>query len=132
MGVPGIPAASKDLSERGQKNNTRSPGKKGRKKAESLLPRVPHVPSMIEHDFVPSVTNICIQFIRHVCSCWTPEHRYRTRTRSCQHTPNLDIALSCFHSCFPRCNLYHTRQAIVFELKKAAPLIFSMCLLALI
>lgn len=80
MGVPGIPAASKDLSERGQKNNTRSPGKKGRKKAESLLPRVPHVPSMIEHDFVPSVTNICIQFIRYVFSCWIEGHSYRIQS----------------------------------------------------
>ena len=66
----------------------KAPGKKG----DGLLPQVHFVPWIVlEHDFVPPVANIYIQFLRHAYSCCMSEHSYRTQSGQC--TLNLDMAL---------------------------------------
>ena len=63
--------------------------------AEGLLPQE-HFVSWIDLglDFISSLTNIYIQFMRHVYSCCESDHGYRTQ--SGQRTLNLP----CFHD-FP-------------------------------
>lgn len=56
-----------------------------RKRAQGLLPQGHFVPWIV----LP-VTNIYIQFLRHVCSSWLSEHGYKTQSGQC--ALNLDMA----------------------------------------
>ena len=50
-------------------------------KAEGLLSQVHFVPwTVLGRDFVPPVTNIYIQFTRHVYLCWMSEQSYRAQS----------------------------------------------------
>lgn len=58
---------------------------------EGVLPQVHFVLWIaLGHDFVPLVTNIYIQIIRHAYSCWVSDHSYKTQSGQC--TLNLDMA----------------------------------------
>ena len=64
----------------------------GKEKTEGLLSQVYFIPCIVPGcNFMPPVTNIHIQIIRHVYSCWISEHSYRTQSGQC--TLNLDMAL---------------------------------------
>lgn len=61
------------------------------KKAGGLLPQGHFVPWIVLGcDLMPSVTDIYIQLIRQVRSCWMSDHSYRTQ--SGQRTLNLEVA----------------------------------------
>ena len=70
-----------------------APGNKG----EGFVLQVHFVPWIVlGHDFVPSVTNIYVQFIRHVYSCWISDHSYRTQSGQC--TQNMAFCVAFMFS----------------------------------
>lgn len=64
-----------------------------KKKLEDLIPQEYFIPWIVLGlDFLPLVTNIYIQIVRHVYSYWVSEHSYRTQYGQC--TLNLVMAFS--------------------------------------
>lgn len=79
-----------------------------KKKAEGLLPQVHFVPWIVLGcGFLSPVTNLYIQLIRNIYSCWMSDHG--CKTQSAQHTLNLP----CFCA-FPD-TIYRMCQATVLK-----------------
>lgn len=115
-----------------------------KKKVKDLLPQVRFVPRIVLGAISPPVTNICIQFMRLVYSCWMSVHGYRAPSgqritwalSSVYPESGYGLCLAFMFS--QRESVVPARQlclnwSVLRKLKeRAAPLIFNMFLWALI
>lgn len=114
-------------------NTERGFRRKGRGSFTSCAHVVPR--TILGHDFAPPVTNIYIQCIRRVCSCWMWEQSYKTQS-AVLSVPRLALWLTfvLFHiepTASAR-QLYLNWSALRKSWGRAALLIFRLCLLMFI